>query len=63
MSILEILKVFLLPGFSIGDLLVGEGGFLTKGYFSSTIDCCFPYCFLEIFVERQGFDGGEQSRG
>ena len=29
------------------------GGFLTIGY-------CFPYCFLEIFVGRQGLDGGEK---
>ena len=28
----------------------------------STIDYCFPYCFLEIFVGGQGPDGGEQSR-
>ena len=33
------------------------GAFLTIGY-------CFPYCFLEIFVEgngRTGIDGGGQS--
>ena len=36
------------------------GGFLTIGYFSRTIDCCFPYCFLVIFVGEQGFDGGDK---
>ena len=34
-----------------------SGGFLTIGYFSRTIG----HCFLEIFVEGQGFDGGGQS--
>ena len=24
--------------------------------------CCFPYCFLEIFVGGQGLDEGGQSR-
>ena len=32
----------------------GGGGILTIGY-------CFPYCFLEIFVGGQGFDGEDQS--
>ena len=30
------------------------GGFLT-------IDYCFPCCFLEIFMEGQGLDGGTKS--
>ena len=26
------------------------GGFLTIDYCSRTIGCCFPYCFMQIFV-------------
>ena len=37
------------------------GGFLTIGYYLRTIGYCFPYCFLEIFVGRQGLDVGGQS--
>ena len=36
------------------------GGFLTIGYCSRTTGYCFPCCFLEIFVGRQGLDGGRQ---
>ena len=38
------------------------GGYLTMGYCSRTIGYCFSYCFLEIFVGGEGFDGGGQSR-
>ena len=38
------------------------GGFLAIDYCSRTIGYCFPYYFLEIFVEGQGLDGGEESR-
>ena len=37
------------------------GRFLTIGYCSRTIGYCYPYCFLEIFVGEQGFDGGRQN--
>ena len=36
------------------------GGFLTICYCFRTTGCCFPYCFLEIFVGGQDFDGGSK---
>ena len=36
------------------------GGFLIICYCFRTIDCCFPYCFLEIFVGGQDLDGGDK---
>ena len=38
------------------------GRILTIDYCSRTIGYCLPYCFLEVFVGGQGFDGGVQSR-
>ena len=42
-------------------LVGGGGGILTIDYWSQTVGCCFPYCFLETFVVGQGLDGEGQS--
>ena len=36
------------------------GAFLTICYCFRTIGCCYPYCFLEIFVGGQDLDGGNK---
>ena len=36
------------------------GGFLTISFCSRTIGYYFLYCFLQIFVMGQGFDGGDK---
>ena len=39
------------------------GRSFTIEYCLRTIDCCFPYCSLEIFVGGQFLDGGSLTRG
>ena len=40
-----------------------SGGVLTMGYCSLTVGCCFPYCFMEIFVGGKVMLGGSPPQG
>ena len=35
--------------------------FFTKCYCYRTIGCCFPYCFLEIFIRGQDLHVGDKA--